>query len=83
MLFSLQAWVTPSSLVDPDGDTMYSTPLWNIKFFPSFTHFGGEATNTNFIVFGLTRSGLELTIYRTRGEHANHYATDAADMILV
>jgi len=30
----------------------------------------GEATNTNFIVFGLTRSGLETTIYRTRGDHA-------------
>jgi hypothetical protein len=26
----------------------------------------------NFIVFGLTRSGLEHTIYRTRGKHANH-----------
>ena len=36
-----------------------------------------EATNTNFIVFGLTRPGLEPTLYRTRGEHANHYATDA------
>jgi hypothetical protein len=35
------------------------------------------AINTNFIVFGLTRSGLEPTIYRTQGEHANHYATDA------
>ena len=32
--------------------------------------------NTNFIVFGLTRSGLELTIYRTRGEHANHCTTE-------
>ena len=31
----------------------------------------GEATNTNFIVFDLTRSGLESTIYRTQGEHAN------------
>jgi hypothetical protein len=31
----------------------------------------------NFIVFVLTRPGLEPTIYRTRGEHANHYATDA------
>ena len=29
----------------------------------------GEATNTNFIVFGLTRPGLEPTIYRTRGVH--------------
>jgi hypothetical protein len=37
----------------------------------------GEATNTNFIVFVLTRPGLEPTIYRTRGKHANHYATDA------
>ena len=37
----------------------------------------GEAANTNCIVFGLTRSGLEPTIYRTRGEHANHYGTDA------
>ena len=25
---------------------------------------------------GLTRSGLEPTIYRTRGEHANDYSTD-------
>jgi hypothetical protein len=38
----------------------------------------GEATNTNFIFFGLTQSMLELTIYRTRDDHANylfcHYA---------
>ena len=32
--------------------------------------------NTNFLVFGMTRSGLEPTIYRTRGMHANHYTTD-------
>ena len=37
----------------------------------------GEATNTNFIVFSLTRPGLEPTIYCTRDEHANHYATVA------
>jgi len=37
----------------------------------------GEATNTNFIGFGLTRSRLEPTYYRTRCEHANHYPTDA------
>ena len=36
----------------------------------------GEATNTNFIVFSLTRLGLEPTNYGTRGEHANHYTTD-------
>jgi hypothetical protein len=37
----------------------------------------GEAPNTNFIEFGLTRPGLELTIYHTQGEHANYYTTDA------
>jgi hypothetical protein len=36
----------------------------------------GEATNTNLIVFGLTRLGLQPTIYRTLGEHVNRYATD-------
>ena len=37
----------------------------------------GEALNTNFKVFGLTRPGLESMIYHTRGEHVNHYTTDA------
>ena len=37
----------------------------------------GEATDTNCIVFGLTRSGFEPTIYRTRGEHTNHYTADS------
>jgi hypothetical protein len=32
--------------------------------------------NTNIIVFGLTRSGLEPKIYRTQGEHAEYYTTD-------
>jgi hypothetical protein len=36
----------------------------------------GEARNTNFIVFGLTQTGLEPTIYRTQDEHANHYTTN-------
>jgi hypothetical protein len=37
----------------------------------------GEATNTNFIIFALTRSRFEPTIYRTRGDHANTNTTDA------
>ena len=36
----------------------------------------GEATNINRVGFGETRSGLELTIYCTRGEHPNHYISD-------
>jgi hypothetical protein len=39
--------------------------------------FRAEATNTNFIVFGLIRSGLEPTSYHTQSEYANHYITDA------
>jgi hypothetical protein len=37
----------------------------------------GESTNINLIVFGLTWSGLEPKIYRTRGENVNHYTIDA------
>jgi hypothetical protein len=33
------------------------------------------------LVFGLTGPWLKLTIYRTWGEHAIHYTTDAVPMI--
>jgi len=42
-----------------------------------------QSTNTNFIVFGLTRSELEPTIYYTGGEHAKHYTTDAVSKVYV
>jgi hypothetical protein len=44
---------------------------------------GEAATNTNFIVFGLTSPGLEPMIYHTQGEHANHYTTDAVSAIVM
>ena len=37
----------------------------------------GEATNTNFIVFGLILLGFKPTIYHTQGKHANHYTNNA------
>jgi hypothetical protein len=46
-------------------------------FTPSCSVLSGEATKTNFIVFGLTRPGLDPTIYCTWDEHANQYTTDA------
>ena len=49
---------------------------------PSCFILSEEATHTNFIVFGLTRPEHEPTIYRTRGEHANHYTTDAVCLLL-
>ena len=63
----------------------YIAPLGHIILIPSQPVFAlsplccvrsGETTNINFIVFGLTRSWLEPTIYRTRSEHANYYAAD-------
>jgi hypothetical protein len=42
-----------------------------------------ELTNTNFIVFDLTQSGRQPTIYRTQVEHANHYTTDAVSLVLM
>ena len=66
------------------------TPLRHIIIIPSQPVFplsplccmlSGEGTNTNFIVFDLTQSGLEPNIYRTQGKHANHYITDAVVVI--
>jgi hypothetical protein len=34
------------------------------------------ATHANLLVFGLTQSELEPTVYHTRGEHVNQYTTD-------
>jgi hypothetical protein len=49
-----------------------------LLFLPNIACFNnGEATNTNFIVFGLTRPGIKPTTYHTQGKHVNHYATDA------
>jgi hypothetical protein len=42
----------------------------------------GEATNTNFKVFGLTQQQLETIIYHTKGEHANHYITYAIILVI-
>lgn len=38
----------------------------------------GEATNTNIIVFGLTRLLCEPNIY-TGGNHANYYTNDVVE----
>jgi hypothetical protein len=40
-----------------------------------------EKQQIQILAFGLTWSGLEPTIYRTRGEHANNYATAAVLII--
>ena len=48
-----------------------------------FVLLSGEATKTNFIVFGLTRWWFEPTTYYTWGEHAIHYTIDAVACLLI
>jgi hypothetical protein len=56
--------------------TKHKTSIMEQEKYILFVYFYSQlelhcnSTNINFIVFGLARSGLELTIYRTRGEHA-------------
>jgi len=45
----------------------HSEPTSHCSF--SSSMLSSDATNTNFIVFGSTRPGLEPTIYHTQGDH--------------
>jgi hypothetical protein len=51
----------------PSQPVFARSPYWCVL--------SGEATNTNFKVFGMTRSGLEPTIYCARGEPVNLHTT--------
>ena len=69
--------------MSPHSDTLSgfrAEPVFALN--PSCCVLSGEETHTNFLVFGLTRSELQLTIYYTRGEHANHYTTDVVYCVL-
>ena len=73
---------SPRIYMSPYSDTLSwfrRQPLFALSSYCCMI--SGEATNTNNIVFGLTRSGLEHTIYSTRGEHANLYTTDAVQCL--
>jgi hypothetical protein len=82
------SWILYSvrSLKQQSADR-HVAPVGHIILIPILSHkccaLSGEATNTNFIVFVLTRSGLEPTIFRTRREHANYYTTDVVGLKLV
>ena len=56
------------------SDTLFWFRASQSALSPKCCMLSGEATHTNFIVFGLTQPGLKPTIYCTRGEHANNYA---------
>jgi hypothetical protein len=58
--------------MSPHSDTLSFVPSQLVfALSPSYCVLSGEATNTNFLFFGLTRPGLEPMIYRTRGKHFN------------
>jgi hypothetical protein len=80
-----------SSLKQQSADRPFATPGHIILIpnqpvldrSPYHCVISGEASNTNFIIFGLAQSGLEPTIYRTLGEHANLYTTDAVTKYII
>ena len=58
----------------PDSER---TSLYSYSCKPHAQWSSGEVTNTNFIILSVIGPGHEFMIYRTRGEHANHYDIDA------
>ena len=60
----------------PHLDTLFRFRANQYLLSPKCCMLSGEATDTN-LQSGLTRPGLEPTIYHTRGEHANHCTIDA------
>jgi hypothetical protein len=57
-------------------------PDWESLFLLLNAACSREATNTNVKVFGLIRTELESTIYRTRSKHANHYTPMLKDWLV-
>ena len=80
MIFILLAHWNNSPRVDMSFHTY--TLFW-FRANQSLLFLLNAATNTKFIVVGLTQPELEPRIYRTRGEHANHYTTYPVNMHLV
>ena len=48
---------------------------------PSCCMLGGEAENTNVILFGFTKPELKLMIYCTQGKHVDHNSTNAVPKV--
>ena len=61
------------SVTQVDNILIPNKPVFSVA--PNCCVLSGEATYTNVVVFDLTWPGIELTIYCTRGEHANHHTT--------
>ena len=73
-----------SPLVDksPHSDTLYWFQANQTLLFLFNAACLAEKQHIPILVFGLAQAGLEPTIYHTRGEHANHYVTDAVISVI-
>jgi hypothetical protein len=63
-------YVAPLGHIIPFGEPLFALSV-------KCCGLSGETTTNHLIVAGLTRRGFETTIYRTWGEHTNHYPSDA------
>jgi len=63
---------------------MIQTPNKHVCYLASYRSvLNGEATHINFIVFGWTRPGIELTIYCTQREQQIHFVPLFREMTIV
>jgi hypothetical protein len=81
------SWIFSASSLKQQSADRHIAPLRHIILIPSqqsllFLHNDACLAEKQRIpiLIKLTQSGLKPTIYSTRGEHANHYATDAVRM---
>ena len=83
-LFSSNTQTPPSAgwNISPFGHIILTQSLPIFALSASSCVCSRETANTICLVFGLTRPGTELTIYRTRAVHPNHYTTNTVGPIL-
>ena len=88
-MFALYSFYSANSLKQQSAGRQ-CVPFWLINLIqsqpvfvlaPSCCMLSKEATDANFIVLCMSWPGLESKIYRIRGEHANHYTTNAVEYI--
>jgi hypothetical protein len=73
---------SPGRHVTPLGHSILNPSQPVFALTPKCCMLSGEATNTNFIVFGLSGQRLGPTVYCTRSEDAIHYIIDACTSIM-
>jgi hypothetical protein len=81
---ALARWANNRQRVDMSlhSDTLFWFRANQFLLFLLNAAFLAKKQQIPFYILCLIRPGLVPTIYRTRGEHANHYATDGGSLFL-